>query len=139
MRRLQSLLARLPGGELHHHGQNRNRPPRRILGPKDRRMKAPMPCTKPLPHGRGSDRSRDRKGAVSFASAVSSPPLRWAFFSGLSTTPTRESPQSPLSPPSRVLTHSLKLSASGLRVSASPRQNASPKRFSPLISSPLRP
>src|ERR1017187_619237 len=47
MRRLQSLLARLPGGELHHHGQNRNRPPRRILGPKDQRMSgAPLPIEK---------------------------------------------------------------------------------------------
>ena len=43
MRRLRSLLARLPGRKLHHHGQNRNRPPRRILGPKDRRMNALLP------------------------------------------------------------------------------------------------
>src|ERR1035441_2296118 len=47
MRRLQSLLAGLPGGELHHHGQNRNRPPRRKLGPKDRRMSGvPLPIEK---------------------------------------------------------------------------------------------
>src|ERR1019366_10062480 len=43
VRRLQSLLARLPGGKLHHHGQNRNRSPAPILGPKDRRMNSLSP------------------------------------------------------------------------------------------------
>src|ERR1035438_7538931 len=90
-------------------------------------MTAPMPCTKPLPHGRGSDQSRDREGAVSLSSAVSSTSLPFISLSGGPPAAASEAPQSPLSPPSKVLTLTLKFSASGLRASASPRQNASLK------------
>ena len=40
MCRLQSLLAGLPGRKLHHHGEDRNRPSHRNLGPEDHRMKS---------------------------------------------------------------------------------------------------